>query len=58
MPVFFRTLSEYFNAITEAGFAVDRMDEPYASEAAARECPYVANSRLVPEYLIFRCRNA
>ena len=56
VPVFFRTLGEYFNTLIDAGFVVERICEPYACESTAREFPYVADSRLVPMFLICRCR--
>jgi len=56
IPRFFRTLTEYFNTLTAAGFLVERLAEPVASDAAAAECPNVADTRLVPYFLIFQCR--
>jgi len=56
IPRFFRTLSEYFNTLVEAGFRVDHMVEPHADESAVRRCPSVADTRVVPYFLIFQCR--
>lgn len=56
VPTFARTLTEYFNTLVDAGMTVERIHEPFASEEVAAEVPYVASSRLVPEFLIFRCR--
>jgi len=58
IPRFFRPLSEYFNTLTEAGFCVEKLVEPRASEAAAAKCPNVADTRIIPYFLIFRCRKA
>jgi len=52
VPRFFRTLSEYFNTLIDAGFVVDRLCEPYAEEGT----PHVEDTRIVPYSLIFRCR--
>lgn len=56
IPRFFRTLSEYFNTLVEAGFVVERMCEPHAGEQSARDCPNVADTRLAPYFLVFLCR--
>jgi len=56
IPRFFRTLSEYFNTLTEAGFSVEKLAEPSASKEAAEKCPNVADTRIIPYFLIFRCR--
>jgi len=56
IPRFFRTLTEYFNTLTETGFAVERLAEPVASAAAAAECPNAADTRIAPYFLIFQCR--
>jgi SAM-dependent methyltransferase len=58
IPRFFRPLSEYFNTLTDAGFTVDKLVEPRASEDAAKKCPNVADTRIIPYFLIFRCRKA
>ena len=55
-PRFQRTLSDWMNVLLDTGFALERFDEPYADEQTARECPYVADTRIVPLFLIARCR--
>ncbi|MCK4624897.1 MAG: class I SAM-dependent methyltransferase [Phycisphaerae bacterium] len=54
VPRFYRTLGEYFNTLAEAGFVIERLCEPYASEEAAKKCPAVADTRIAPYFLIFR----
>lgn len=56
VPRFFRTLSEYLNPLFEAGLRVDRIAEPHASEAAVGECPDVADTRVVPYFIILQAR--
>lgn len=56
IPRFFRTLSEYFNTLVEAGFVVERVAEPTASDEAVEACPNVADTRVCAYFLIFRCR--
>jgi len=58
IPRFFRTLSDYFNTLVAAGFRVERMAEPHASDEVVQQCHHVADTRVVPYFLIFRCRKA
>jgi ubiquinone/menaquinone biosynthesis C-methylase UbiE len=56
IPVFDRTLSEWLNALLDAGFHVERLAEPCADQKTAADCPAVADTRLVAYFLIVRCR--
>lgn len=56
IPRFSRTLAEYFNTLTASDFVVERLTEPFADERAAEACPDVADTRIVPYFLVFRCR--
>jgi len=56
IPRFFRTLSDYFNTLTDAGLRVEKLAEPHASKEACEKCPNVADTRIIPYFLIFRCR--
>lgn len=56
VPVFYRTLSEYVNGLCEAGLAVTGMCEPCATVEQARRFPAVADSRVVPIFLIVQAR--
>jgi len=55
IPRFFRTLSDYFNTLTGAGFSVDKLAEPHASDQALAKCKNIADTRIIPYFLIFRC---
>lgn len=55
IPVFRRTLSSWLNLILDTGFSLDRFCEPYANEETARDCPDVAETRIVSFFLIIRC---
>jgi SAM-dependent methyltransferase len=55
IPRFFRPISEYFNTLTAAGFCVEKLVEPHASEADVAKCPNIADTRIIPYFLIFRC---
>jgi len=56
VPRFTRTLSGWLNLLLDAGFALERLAEPYADEETAQRCPDVADTRLVAFFLIVRCR--
>ncbi len=56
VPYFHRTLSWWLNAIIEAGFTLERVEEPYADEETARRCPAVADTRVTAYFLHLRCR--
>jgi ubiquinone/menaquinone biosynthesis C-methylase UbiE len=56
IPRFHRTLSEWLNAIVDAGFTVERIAEPQADEETARRVPRVADTRNVAYFLHVRCR--
>jgi SAM-dependent methyltransferase len=51
-----RTLTGWFNAFIGAGLAIEAIDEPCADEETARAHPEVADSRIVPNFLIIRAR--
>jgi ubiquinone/menaquinone biosynthesis C-methylase UbiE len=56
VPRFFLTLSEWVNGLLEAGFVLERLEEPSADEETVRRCPRVADTRLVAYFLHVRCR--
>ena len=56
IPVFFRTLSEYHNTLVDSGFIVERLAEPCPSNEAIAACPGIADNRVAPFFLVFRCR--
>lgn len=56
IPIFDRTLSEWMNALIDAGFRIERLTEPRADEKTAAECPRVADTRKVAYFLTVRCR--
>jgi len=58
VPCLHRTLSWWLNAVVDAGLVIERVNEPRADDRAARECPKVADTRLVPYFLHVRCRRA
>jgi ubiquinone/menaquinone biosynthesis C-methylase UbiE len=56
IPYFPRTLSEYMNAVVDAGFALERASEPSPSEELVREHPRLSTLRAVANLLHLRCR--
>ncbi len=56
IPDFHRPLSFYFNTLAEAGFVLEHICEPRASEETAERFPLLADSRRVPFFLIIRVR--
>lgn len=56
IPRFYRTLSEWMNFLLEAGFTLERLEEPRVSEAVAREFPAVQDTRVVSYFLHVRAR--
>jgi hypothetical protein len=57
-PKFFRPPSAWPNALVDAGCSLERMDEPCASEDTVRRSPNFAGCRLVPLWLMMRCRKS
>ncbi|HOW72318.1 MAG TPA: class I SAM-dependent methyltransferase [Phycisphaerae bacterium] len=58
IPRFTRTLSAWMNLLLDAGFAIERLDEPCASDEALARQPTLADSRVIAYTLIVRCRKA
>ncbi|HUT60212.1 MAG TPA: methyltransferase domain-containing protein [Phycisphaerae bacterium] len=56
VPRFFHTLSDWMNTLIDAGFAIERMNEPCADDQTARRQPDVADTRIVAFFLHVRCR--
>jgi ubiquinone/menaquinone biosynthesis C-methylase UbiE len=56
IPRFHRTLSEWLNAVIEAGFFVERVCEPHADDETAKRIPAVADTRVAAYFLHVRCR--
>jgi ubiquinone/menaquinone biosynthesis C-methylase UbiE len=55
-PRFHRTLSQWVDALTGAGFSIEKLGEPMASPELAAAEPIVADTRIVPLALIVRAR--
>lgn len=56
VPLFHQRLEEWLNAVVEAGFALERVEEPRADEQTAERVREVADTRIVAYFLHVRCR--
>jgi len=54
-PVFTKTLSQWVNAIIEAGFVIEYIHEPFASDEIVRKQPKLQDSQVVAYFLHVRC---
>jgi ubiquinone/menaquinone biosynthesis C-methylase UbiE len=51
-----RTLAGWVNAVCDAGLTMEALSEPHADEETGRRHPGVADTRIVPYFLIIRAR--
>lgn len=51
-----QTLSEWLNALADAGFRLERVEEPRASDEIVSQFPEERDSRVWPYFLVMRCR--
>ena len=56
IPRFTRTLSEWLNLLIEKGFILEEFCEPYADDETLKNHPEEYDSRIIPYFLIIRCR--
>ncbi len=56
VPRFHRTLSDWISMILDAGFLIEKAQEPMADAETARRHPGVADQRVAPLFLHFRVR--
>jgi len=56
IPMFFCTLSSWMNLLLEAGFALERMEEPVADDETIANHPEFADTRVVAYFLHMRWR--
>ena len=56
IPRFTRTLSEWLNLLIENGFILEEFCEPYPDDATLERFPEEHESRIIPFFLIIRCR--
>jgi len=56
MPRFTRTLSQWLNLLLDAGFMLERTEEPRPSDKTVRACPHVQDAQVVAYFLHIRAR--
>lgn len=56
VPYFNKTLTEWVGAILSAGFTIEMLNEPTASDEMVRDHPRLQDSQVVAYFLHFRCR--
>jgi len=56
VPRFTRTLSQWLNLLIEAGFLLERIEEPRPDDQTVRECPLIQDAQVVAYFLHIRVR--
>jgi ubiquinone/menaquinone biosynthesis C-methylase UbiE len=56
VPRFHRTLASWVNAMVSAGWVIERVEEPRASDETVERCPYLQDTQVAPFFLHVRCR--
>lgn len=55
VPRFTRTLSQWVNLLIQAGFIIEYMNEPKASEEVVKHYPFLQDTQVVAYFLHIRC---
>ncbi|HNS52644.1 MAG TPA: class I SAM-dependent methyltransferase [Anaerolineae bacterium] len=55
-PRFTRTLSQWLNGLLDAGFQIERIEEPRPSDETVAQCPNIQDSQVVAYFLHVRAR--
>ncbi|QEC45475.1 class I SAM-dependent methyltransferase [Pseudobacter ginsenosidimutans] len=56
VPYFNKTLTEWVNAIMAAGFAIEMINEPKATDEAVKKYPLLRDAQSFAYFMHFRCR--
>ena len=56
VPRFSRTLADWLNLLLQKGFVLEEFCEPFADDEILRKYPEEYTSRIIPYFLIIRCR--
>jgi len=56
IPRFDHTLSDWLNLLIKTGFKLEEFCEPYASDEILEEYPEEYDTRIIPFFLLIRCR--
>ena len=55
-PRFTRTISQWLNLLIDAGFTLERLEEPHPSDEVVKECPNIQDAQVVAYFLHVRAR--
>ncbi len=55
-PRFTRTFGQWLNMLIETGFAIERVEEPRATDEQVRKCPDIQDTQVVAYFLHIRVR--
>jgi len=56
VPRFHRTLSDWLNVVIDAGFLLEHVREPRASDETVSQCPDLQDTQVMAYFLHLRCR--
>jgi len=56
VPRFKRTLSDWIDVLADSGFVIEHLNEPRASDELVKREPYLADTQIIPQFLIVRYR--
>jgi len=56
IPIFNRTLTQWFNDILESGFMIEQVNEPYPGNDVVKSEPYLQDAQITAYFLHIRCR--
>ena len=56
VPMFTRTISQWFNLLVQTGFFLERVEEPRPTDETVRACPVVQDAQVVAYFLHVRVR--
>ena len=56
IPLFNFTLSHWMNAVINAGFIIEQVNEPFPDNETVKKYPYLQDAQIVAYFLHIRCR--
>jgi hypothetical protein len=57
VPRFLRPMSEWLNLLTQTGFLLDKVEEPFATDESIARYPQLLSTRIVAHSMIIRGKN-
>jgi len=56
VPMFTRTVSQWFNLLVQTGFVIEHVEEPRPPDQTVRDCPDIQDAQVVAYFLHVRAR--